>query len=142
MVNRLEQRKKIIKFPNNKPASLGFLEYTDTANISAPINMLKGTSIVKIPNIANGFTIAATILKNVSGIESPKYRKTIINGIIKPSVENTAVITAESVIENILPMIISTEEIFVEIKVSIVPLSFPLLPFQWLGTLILVAHMQ
>ena len=83
--------------------------------------------------MANGFTIAATILKNVSGIESPKYRNTIINGIIKPSVENTAVITAESVIENILPMIISTEEIFVEIKVSIVPLSFSPAPISMAG---------
>ena len=68
MVNMLEPKKKIIKFPNNKPASLGFLEYTETASISAPINMLKGTNIEKIPNMANGFTIAATILKNVSGI--------------------------------------------------------------------------
>ena len=64
-------KKKIIKFPNNKPASLGFLEYTETASISAPINMLKGTNIEKIPNMANGFTIAATILKNVSGILIP-----------------------------------------------------------------------
>lgn len=39
------------------------------------MNMLRGTNIENIPNIARGFTIADTILKNVSGIESPKYKK-------------------------------------------------------------------
>ena len=48
----------------------------------------------------------------------------ITRGIIKPSNENVAVKTAEAVTDNILPIIISSEEILVEIKVSIVPLSF------------------
>ena len=44
--------------------------------------------------------------------------------MINPSVENIAVITAERVIENIFPIIISTVDMFVETSVSIVPRSF------------------
>ena len=44
--------------------------------------------------------------------------------MIKPSNENVAVKTAEAVTDNILPIIISSEDILVEIRVSIGPLSF------------------
>ena len=48
----------------------------------------------------------------------------IVRGTANPSIENVAVNTAEVVTDNIFPIMISTDEMLVEIRVSIVPLSF------------------
>ena len=103
------------------------------ASNKAPMNMLRGIKRTNIPKIATGLTIAATILKNASGRLSPKYKNTISSGTINPSVENIAVMTADPVIANILPIIISNEEILVEINVSIVPRSFSPAPRSMAG---------
>ena len=54
-------------------------------------------------------------------------------GMAKPSIEKVAVRTAEVVTESIFPIIMSTEEILVDINVSIVPLSFSPAPKSTAG---------